>query len=87
MREGKSVVDSLTPEQKARFSEFKEKWSRIGLSTAPADRLKAEKGISMIYETLGLNMFLSPMMDLHFASNKVSFPVKVQYLTTMESIR
>jgi len=54
VREVKSMIDSFTTEQKARFSEFKEKWSRIGLSTAPADRLKAEKGISMIYETLGL---------------------------------
>ena len=48
------MIESLTPEQEARFPEFMEKWSQIALSTAPADRPKAERGVRAIYETAGL---------------------------------
>ena len=36
-------IEKLTPEQIARFPEFVERWTNIGLSTAPADRPRAEK--------------------------------------------
>src|ERR1700733_11086145 len=42
-------VSKLTAEQTARFPEFVEKWTRIGLATEPAARLAAEEGIRKAY--------------------------------------
>ncbi len=47
-------IESLTEEQQARFSEFIEKWTAIGLSTEKADRKEAEKGIVEMYAIAGL---------------------------------
>jgi hypothetical protein len=47
------MIKSLTPQQKARIPEFVQKWSQIALSTAPADRPAAERGIRIMYETAG----------------------------------
>lgn len=43
-------ITSLTPEQKARFPEFIKKWTDIGLCTKPADRPRAEKAITALYD-------------------------------------
>ena len=43
-------ITKLTPEQEARFPEFVRKWTTIGLSTAPADRPRAEKAIAGLYK-------------------------------------
>jgi hypothetical protein len=48
------MIDKLTHEQTARFPEFVEKWTRIGLSTEPADRPRAEAVIRLMYEAGGL---------------------------------
>lgn len=48
-QEGKMITE-LTPAQKARFPEFVEKWTRIGLSCEPADKPRAEAAISRLYE-------------------------------------
>ena len=45
-------IEKLTPEQEARFPEFVEKWTRIGLCTDPADRPAAERAIAEIYRVL-----------------------------------
>ena len=47
-------IEKLTPEQKARFSEFVEKWKKMGLSTDPADRPLAENAIKKCYRFAGL---------------------------------
>jgi hypothetical protein len=47
-------IDKLTDEQIARFPEFVERWTKIGLSTQPADRPATEKAIAMIYRAGGL---------------------------------
>ena len=47
-------IESLTVEQKARTSEFVEKWLQIGLNTRPADRPMAEEGIREAYVIAGL---------------------------------
>ena len=47
-------IESLTPEQIARLPEFVDKWRQIGLSTAPADRPRAEKAIAEMYRQGGL---------------------------------
>jgi hypothetical protein len=39
----------LTAAQKARFPEFVQKWTKIGLSTEPANREKSEKAIRGLY--------------------------------------
>ena len=44
----KTIV-KLTAEQKARFPEFTKKWIDIGLSTQPADRMRAETAIAGLY--------------------------------------
>ena len=47
-------IIELTAEQRARFPEFVEKWTKIGLSTEPADRPRAEEAITMMYRAAGL---------------------------------
>ena len=47
-------IDTLTPEQIGRFGEFIERWTAIGLSTAPADRPRAEAAVAQMYEIAGL---------------------------------
>ena len=39
------MIEQLTPEQTARFPELIEKWIKIGLSTEPVDRPRAEAAI------------------------------------------
>jgi len=48
------MINKLTPAQIARFPEFVDKWTRIGLSTEPADRARAEAGIELAYKVAGL---------------------------------
>ena len=50
----KHIIEMLTSEQQSRFNEFVEKWTAIGVSTAPADRPRAEAGIRKAYEIAGL---------------------------------
>ena len=50
-----SRIDRLSPEQEARFGEFVEKWTNIGLCTEPANRRTAEAAISAMYRYGGLN--------------------------------
>jgi len=47
-------IKSLTKEQIARFPEFVQKWTQIGLSTEPANRREAEIGITEAYHVAGL---------------------------------
>ena len=47
-------IESLTPEQIARFPEFVERWTKIGLCTEPADRPKAERSIRSMYRAAKL---------------------------------
>src|SRR3990167_9655693 len=48
------MITELTTEQKSRFPEFVERWTKIGLSTEPADIANAEKGIQLIYQQANL---------------------------------
>jgi hypothetical protein len=48
-------IEKLPEKQIARFLEFVEKWTRLGLSTEPAAREKAEKAIIAAYLAAGLN--------------------------------
>ena len=45
------MIEKLTDAQIVRFPEFVKKWTDIGLCTLPADRLRAEHGIRLAYET------------------------------------
>src|SRR3990167_6684858 len=49
------MITELTKSQTDRFEEFVDRWTRIGLSTEPADRKRTEKGIALAYRTSGLN--------------------------------
>jgi hypothetical protein len=54
MTKAMKKITALTKEQEARFPEFVDKWLKIGLSTVPADRSRAEAGIRKAYEIAGL---------------------------------
>jgi hypothetical protein len=47
------MIESLTKEQEARFQEFVDKWTKIGLCTDPADRKEAEAGLIEAYKIGG----------------------------------
>ena len=47
-------IEFLTKAQKMRLPEFIDKWTRIGLSTEPADRHRAELAIRRMYEIAGM---------------------------------
>jgi hypothetical protein len=48
------MIEQLTEEQIARFPEFRDKWTRIGLRTGPADFEKAKEFLAMAYKEAGL---------------------------------
>ena len=48
------MIEELTTAQRAKFPEYVEKWTAVGLSTAPADRKRAENGIRQAYINQGL---------------------------------
>ena len=50
----KMKIEKLTAEQKARFQEFVDKWTAIGLCTEPANKKEAEVGIAEAYAAAGL---------------------------------
>src|SRR5271165_801057 len=45
-------INSLTPSQELEMLEYRAKWLKIGRSTEPADRLKAEAAITEMYKLL-----------------------------------
>lgn len=47
-------IEALTPEQIARMPQYVEEWTRIGLSTEPADRPRAEAAINAMYAQAGI---------------------------------
>jgi hypothetical protein len=47
-------IEALTPEQAARMAEFRDRWIQIGLSTAPAERARAEAAIAEAYKAAKL---------------------------------
>lgn len=47
-------IEQLTPTQKDRLIEFREKWVAIGVCTDPADRPRAEAAIRQSYKLAGL---------------------------------
>jgi hypothetical protein len=49
-----SRIKALTPEQIARFAEFRDRWTQIGLCTDPADQPRAEAAIREMYRQGGL---------------------------------
>ena len=58
-------IDSLTPEQTARFAEWSKQWIEIGLSTEPADFEKATVAALRGYAFANLK---KPMVILHMSS-------------------
>ena len=48
-------ITSLTPEQTAQMAVYRDKWIAIGLSTDPADRPRAERGIHLAYKAAKLS--------------------------------
>lgn len=61
-------VKQLTQAQKDRMPEWVDKWTKIGLSTLPANRSQAEIGIDIIYHNAGLEKPLVIWCDSPLAS-------------------
>src|SRR5215467_5906508 len=54
-------LDRLSAEQETQLTVIRDEWRALGLATAPADRLRAERGMRAAYEAAGLpppSMFL-----------------------------
>jgi hypothetical protein len=49
------IIKKLTPEQEAKFPEYREKWLAIGLNTDPIDRKAAIKAVKFMYECAELD--------------------------------
>lgn len=49
-----SKIESLTPEQEARFPEFVDKWLKIGMNTDPLDFENAKEAAKKMYRIAGL---------------------------------
>ena len=58
----------LTPEQKAQFPKFLADWTKHGLSTQPADRPTAEKGVRLAYELASL----TPPKDIYWLGSPLA---------------
>lgn len=50
----KKKIESLTLEQQAMMSVYRDKWMAIGLCTEPADRPRAETALRLIYKESAL---------------------------------
>ena len=48
------MLNELTQEQLAKLPFYRDKWLKIGLSTEPADRETAERGVDLAYQAVGL---------------------------------
>ncbi len=48
------MITELTEEMEARIPVIRDKWIELGLSTEPANREEAEKGVNLAYELSGL---------------------------------
>jgi len=68
------MTKSLTTEQIARFPEYVERWTAIGLSTAPADRPAAERAINGIYKNHGL----APLSRIMWCESPQAFMMAIK---------
>ena len=50
------MIESLTPQQEAKLSTYKEKWFKIGLSTEPCNVPQTKKWINKAYKNAGLEL-------------------------------
>jgi len=48
------LIDKLTPEHEAQIAPTRDRWLRIGLSTEPADRARAQAGVVAAYQAANL---------------------------------
>lgn len=74
------MINELTPEQKAKTSQYVEKWIKIGLSTDPTDLDEAKKWITKIYENAKLE---APKYWFHFSDPYTS--LKAIYMVELLS--
>lgn len=60
-------IDKLTPEQEARFGEFRDKWIKIGLSCDPVDLETCRPFVDKAYQAGGLK----PPKDLYLCDSPI----------------
>jgi len=49
-------INKLSPQQEARFIEFREEWRKVGLCCDPADFASGDEVIRGFYKRLGKNV-------------------------------
>jgi len=84
------LIDHLTKEQENKLTEYRDKWLEIGLSTKPADRQTAEKGILKAYQIAGIKTIPKIVWCDSPLSNcltSVRFPVKSVMDSVETSVR
>lgn len=62
-------ISELTPEQEAKIPEYLEKFRKIGLSTDPTDRVKAEAAINRSYDYLSKQNLCKPNPEIIWADS------------------
>lgn len=49
------MINNLTDEQRAKFPEYVERWTKIGLCTDPSNREEADKCLHRAYKAAGMD--------------------------------
>jgi hypothetical protein len=73
-------IESLTPEQEARFAEFRDKWIAIGTSTEPADHARAEAAVAAAF----IEAKQEPPKRLYWSSSPLALALTVGVLRSMK---
>ncbi len=76
-------IERLTAAQTARFGEYVERWTAIGLSTEPADRPTAEAAIATMYRCGGLE----PPQHIVWCKSPLSMLLTAAVLRRRDSVR
>jgi len=76
MTDSKEKIQALTPEQEALLSVYADRWTDIGLSTAPSKRAESEAAIRNLYKSaqLGIPAFLwvGSLFSAELVANQVN---------------
>jgi hypothetical protein len=81
-------ITSLSPEQRARFDEWADKWVEAGLRTGPADRPKFEKAVERCYAAAGLRwhgrvVWVSSPLVMAIAAPTAAFVIEAQKTSSL----
>lgn len=79
-------IEKLTPEQLAAVPEFRDKWFKIGTSTQPADRPKAEAALTKMYAAIGRERPTFLWCDSPLTANVLIHLLKTEAVAKLDEI-